>query len=126
MKWFTAKLTETEKLQTDLYNIRINFSENTHPRFWECTVKDDKKKGVSFFQNHKKFFVVNVEKVIQIYRNNWVMTMNCFSKIEGQRELIQVFQNFMKGGPSERPVDRQFIKKSEYEKPTLIDLLRIV
>ena len=32
----------------------------------------------------------------------------------------------MKDGPTERPADRQFIKKSEYENRTLIDLLRIV
>ena len=123
LKWLTTTLTQTEKLRTDLYIIGINFSKITHPRVWKCTLKGGKKKGFSFLQNDKKsFFGVNVEKVIQIYRNNWIMTMNCVSKAEVHRELFHGFQNFMKVGTTERPADRQVIKNTEFENRTLIYL----
>jgi hypothetical protein len=65
---------------------------------------------------------MNVEQVIYNYFNTWVLTMNCGSKSEGHREVIQGFQNFSKHGPTDRTADRQDIKKSECENRTLIYL----
>jgi hypothetical protein len=53
--------------------------------------------------------------------------MNCVSKMEGQRELIQGFQNVMK---DERQTDRATVRhtvtNSKYKNATVIHLSRTV
>jgi hypothetical protein len=54
------------------------------------------------------------------------MTMNCVSKNEGHREIIQGCQNFKMNGQKDRLTDRHGATNSEYGSPTLLYLSRTV
>ena len=52
--------------------------------------------------------------------------MNCVSKSEGHRQLIQGLQNLGKNRETDRSTDKKVVTYSEYEKTSLIYLLRTI
>ena len=69
---------------------------------------------------------MNVEQEIWNYLDSWVTTKNCVSKTEGQREIIQGFQNLRKNSQTGRSTDRHDVTNCEYENTILLYLSRNV
>jgi len=76
-KWFTATLTETEKLRNDFHIIKTSL--------------------VTIFCEYR-LGIIN-------YLIRWVITINVVWKIDDQFDLIEGFQNLKKDGKKDRPTE---------------------